>query len=194
MAKFVDIPVRENGTWVTYAWFNALRLAGITVENAAQATLPAIRFIDLNSGTPPEIIEYNCYVRRFVRGDSQILPFSFVVPESYVSGDQILFKGKMFSGVGGGTGLLQADVTLIRNSTDPVDDTTNQHTSTNSAISLPTAKVNELFLIDLTDTNGQINGVAVSAGDLLKVQLSRGTDTDTGDLRLIPPSVYVTFS
>lgn len=51
--------------------------------------------------------------------------------------------------------------------------------------------------IDLTDTTGRINAVAVSPGDLIKVTIQRiapsGT-ADTSDVRMISGSTEVSFN
>jgi hypothetical protein len=47
--------------------------------------------------------------------------------------------------------------------------------------------------LDLTNATGQINSFSVSAGDILKVELTRGTDTDTADIRFLPSATEVKF-
>jgi hypothetical protein len=81
--------------------------------------------------------------------------------------------------------LLSAETTLIRTETDALNSTTNQHSSTNTTKTITTQYVPYSVDIDLTDASGEINGVAVSAGDILKIDLSRGTDSDSDDLRFI---------
>ena len=82
---------------------------------------------------------------------------------------------------------MQTVATLIRKGTDAVTSTTNQRTCTNSAVTLSAGTVNvpQELALDLTSSTGQINGVAVSPGDLIIVKLTRGTDTATSDLRAI---------
>jgi hypothetical protein len=51
--------------------------------------------------------------------------------------------------------------------------------------------------MDLTNSTGLINSVAVSAGDLVKIKLQRvstsGTD-DTNDVRFLPNTAELIFS
>lgn len=90
------------------------------------------------------------------------------------------------------TSLLKATTYLIRKGTDGVDTTTNFHASTNVALTNPaTANAPQESVIDLTDGSGEINSVALTAGDILRVVLTRGTDTDTADLRFIPNATEV---
>jgi len=90
------------------------------------------------------------------------------------------------------TGLLEAKTYLIQTGVDGVDTTTNFHNSTNIALTNPaTANSPQEAVIDLTDGSGEINSVALSAGDILRVVLTRGTDTDTADLRFIPSASEV---
>lgn len=109
------------------------------------------------------------------------------VPNSYTSGRQISMKMSFYSPDSTGNALLQTVTTLIRKTTDVITSTTNQRTSTNSAVTLGGGTVNipQEVTFDLTSSTGQINAVAVSAGDLIIVKLTRGTDTATSDLRAL---------
>lgn len=86
--------------------------------------------------------------------------------------------------------------TLIRTGTDAVTSTTNQRTSTNSAVTLGagTVDIPQAVDCDLTDSSGDINSVAVSGGDLIEVELTRGTDTGTSDLSVPAWGAEVTFN
>lgn len=142
-----------------------------------------------------DVIEYAQKVWKFGQGLSQKIFTVIKVPASYSAGDPITLKANIYSPDASGTILLQSVSTLIRVGTDAFSSTTNQRTSTNSANTLSgSADIPRAVSLDLTSTTGTINSVAVSAGDLIKVQLVRGTDTATEDFRFVESSAEVTFS
>lgn len=143
---------------------------------------------------PAETIENNQKVFIFGAGLTEKI-FSLVkVPDSYAAGLQIKMRILAYSPSTSNDFLLQSVTTLIRRNTDPTSSTTNQRTSTNSAQTNGTANVLREIELDLTSSTGQVNSVAVAARDLLLVQLSRGTDTDTDDVRFLPIATEVLFS
>lgn len=118
------------------------------------------------------------------------------VPESYSPGTRIYMKFPWYAAGTSLTVLIQAITTLIRKDVDAITTTTNQHTSTNAALTL-SSPANEAHVesLDLTAAGGTINSVAVSAGDLLLVRVTRDTsDTYTGDANALPDSAEVTFT
>lgn len=121
----------------------------------------------------------------FQSGLGQSLYSAIKVPSSY-AGAQIFIKLEFFSPDSSGTALIQSVATLIRSGTDLISSTTNQRTSSNAAVTLGAGTVNipQSLSIDLTDSAGKINSVSVSAGDLILVQITRGTDTATSDLHV----------
>lgn len=139
------------------------------------------------AGTAPVADQENSdKVFLFGAGLSQELYASFKVPQSYAAGTQIFLYVSGYSPSSANTILLQSQSTLIRTGTDAFSSTTNQRTSTNSALTNTVASQMREFVLDLTDSSGQINGVAVSAGDVIKVRLYRGSDSDTADIRMLP--------
>jgi hypothetical protein len=130
----------------------------------------------------------------FGSGQAQELYASIKVPQTYASGTQIFLYVSAYSPSSSNTILLQAQSTLIRKSTDAFTSTTNQRTTTNSALTNTSANMLREFILDITSSTGQINSVSVSAGDVIKVKLYRGTDTDTADIRVIPNGTDVKFS
>lgn len=127
----------------------------------------------------------------FESGSSNKLSATVKVPESHLAGSQIKLKIALYSPSSSNTILLQTTSTLIRKGVDAVDSTTNQHTSTNTALTNTLANQYREDELDLTDGSGQVNGVTVTGGDILKVELTRGTDTDTADIRFIPSATEV---
>lgn len=108
------------------------------------------------------------------------------VPLSYVTGNPITAYIGAYSPGTAGTWLLTATSILIRAGIDNFDSTLNSRGSTNSAV-LNTSTANKLVVVslDLTDSSGKINNVAVSAGDLIKISLARSGGSDGNDLRLL---------
>lgn len=117
------------------------------------------------------------------------------VPSTYVAGNQIKMRLGYYNNDTSGTNLLQTTASLVRKNTDSVNAfSTNQRASTNAAASTPgTAYVYQEAIADLTSATGTINSVAVSAGDLILVELYRGTDSSGGVIRFIPSSTEPTY-
>ncbi len=131
----------------------------------------------------------------FTKEDLYKLRTTIKVPSSY-SGKQIKLKIDVFTP---STAtllkyMMRTTATLVRVGTDSITSTTNTHDSTNSSVSVPSvANQSTSIELDLTDANGEVNGVAVSAGDLLLVDLSRiigdANDTLTNSVLLLPESL-----
>lgn len=146
------------------------------------------------NGAPTDADENGESVSVFGAGLSQELYATIKVPQSYVSGTQIFVYVSTYSASTSNTQLIRAQSTLIRQATDAFTSTTNQRTTTNSALTNSVANQLRQHVLDVTDSSGQINSVAVSAGDVVKVRLYRDTDTDTADLRMIPNSTDIKLS
>jgi len=116
------------------------------------------------------------------------------VPAGHENTDQITMNIGLYSPSTSNTILLTATTYLIRPNTDAVSSVVNSHVSTNVAIT--NGAPADLFrqqTLDLTDGSGQINGIAVDGGSLLRIDLVRGTDTDTADIRFIPSATELAF-
>jgi hypothetical protein len=135
-------------------------------------------------------------VYSFAYASGHALYAEYTVPDSYIIGNPIVYKGKMYSANSSNTFLLQTTATLIRNNTDVVTSTTNQRTSTNSAITASGANQDKTQQVDfdITDGTGNINGVSVSPGDTILIKLFRGSDTATGAVGFLPKQGEVTLS
>ncbi len=138
--------------------------------------------------------EYGEIVSLFGAGLAQELYTTVVVPQSYTAGKQIFMYVEAYSPSSSNTQLLSAQSTLLRPGTTARDSTTNQRTTTNAAVTNDNAKESTVHVLDLTSSSGQINSVAVAAGDRIKVRLYRGTDSDTADLRMVPSSTDLKFT
>lgn len=132
----------------------------------------------------------------FEQGLTQYLYTVIRVPQSYTAGNQINLRALWYSAGTSNNALLQTLTTLIRSEVDAISSTTNQRTSTNAAVTLSAGTANEpqKTVFDLTDASGQVNSVAVSAGDLLIVRLTRGSDTSANDINFVANASEVTFS
>lgn len=142
-------------------------------------------------------IESNSEVYQFADVDPQFLYGEVRIPDGYVSGKPISLKGHFFSSLTTGTVFFKSIATLIRTGTDSTGSTTNRHFSTNAAITVNgTAYVDTALELDLTDTDGLINGVLVSPGDRIKISIRRDTSSDTlaGDASLYKKGYEVTLS
>lgn len=118
------------------------------------------------------------------------------VPSGYTPGDPISMKALWYSPDSSGDVLMKAQATLIKPGTDAMSSTTNQRTTTNTAVTLGAGTVNEAqaVTLDITSSIGEINSVAVAPGDLIRVRFYRDTDTATSDVRALPYGAEVTFS
>lgn len=116
------------------------------------------------------------------------------VPSSYLSGRQISMYIGIYSPSSANTILMLAQSTLIRKNNDAMTSVANQRLTTNTALTNTVASMYREVSLDITDATGKINGFAVSPGDLIKVELYRGTDTDTADIRFVPSATEIKFS
>jgi hypothetical protein len=109
------------------------------------------------------------------------------VPNTYTAGKQITIKGKIYCPTAGAaTILLSMQSTLIRSGTDALSSTTNQRTTTGTAVAINTANLEYVVSWDITDSSAQINGVSISANDTIIVRLYRTTDTNTDNAYFMP--------
>lgn len=159
----------------------------------------SVHWVEGVASPVPSVTDYNDLVYGFVDTDETQSIYALIkVPASYQAGLPIEMLTTFYSADTSGTALIRAQATLIRSGTDAISSTTNQRTTTNSAVTLSGATQNEpqAVTLDLTDGSGQINGVAVSAGDLIRVRLYRdcSTDTATGTVNVPVYGTEVTFS
>lgn len=149
-----------------------------------------------DANAPLTTVENKVRVYQFGAGLNQELHTIIKVPAGYTSGSPIKLRTFCYSSDATATMLIQSVATLVRAGTDTLATTTNQRTSTNAAITqgMGTVSIPQALTLDLTDTSGQINGVPVSAGDIILVKLTRGTDTSTVDVSVPVNGAEVTFS
>lgn len=198
-ADLVTVPVTTTGDIFTYGASDVARLAVGTNGSFLQAdsgettglkytalALPASSW-NVESGGPVEDFENNLKVYLFEDALTQKIAAVFRVPSFYIAGSQINLRMLGYSATGSLTNKLTATTTLLEPGSSAATSTTNQHTSTNSAVTNTVANQIESHVMDLTDGSGEINSVAVAAGDLLLIEVERdtATDTDTATMRVI---------
>jgi hypothetical protein len=149
---------------------------------------------DISGTAPLEAEENSEIVSLFQASLSQEIYAAIKVPQSYSAGTQIKIYVTAYSPSTSNNFSLLGQSTLIRTGTDAFTSTTNQRTTTNSALTNTVANQIREVILDVTDSSGQINSVAVSAGDIIKLRLYRNTDTDTADVRVIKNATDAKFS
>lgn len=147
---------------------------------------------------PIEEDEFGEKVFKFADSGGQSLQVYLKVPNSYAAGQPIAMNLAIYSPSTSGNIKMRTVASLIRKNVDNVDSTTNQRTSTNAEITAgsPSNEYREIN-VDLTSSTGTINSVAVSPGDLIKVELDRDTggesSSDSAETRFIPSATEATF-
>lgn len=144
---------------------------------------------------PEAAVENSDLVYQFSAGLNQNLTMYFKVPQGYTFGHQLLLYISYYTASTSGTVLFQATTTLVRQNVDPLSSPANSRASTNTAITNSVAVGNaaRMCTIDLTSSTGTINATTILPGDLLLINLSRGTDTDSATVRMIPNSTEISF-
>lgn len=119
------------------------------------------------------------------------------VPSNYVAGGQINLDIICYSTASSNKFRMKTVTTLLALNSSAIDSTTNTYSSTNAGLTNTVAKQIRGVTLDLTSSTGTINSVAVAAGDMLKIVLTRdyadADDTDTTDVRFLPSSTSLRF-
>lgn len=142
--------------------------------------------------SPVAAIENGQKVFLFEAGSSNNLVAFIKIPASHSPGAQLNMNVSMYTSSSSQNIKMETSSYLIRKNTDAIDSVANSHASTNANITntAPSNKLQEAT-VDLTDGSGQINSLTVQPGDMIKVELSRGTDTDPADIKFIPNGTEV---
>jgi len=176
------VRVRIGGNWVNLGQVTAASGAGVAWFQP--------------SGGPLETEENDQKVFLYEASRTQDLLVFYKVPATYTTGNQIQLNIGLYSPTSDGSSTIQFDAvsTLVRANSDPIDSSSLQHTK-NAALITVTATANQFrnTEVDITDSAGKIAATAVVAGSMIKVQLRRGTDTDSADVRMIPSYSEFTF-
>lgn len=155
----------------------------------------SLRWVE-GGNAPVMTFENEVEVYEFTPALSQEIFTTIRVPSTYSAGNQIKLRVLWTCASTSGDALINAVSTLIRAEVDQITSTTNQRTTTNSAVTLSATNTLEpqQIVLDLTDASGQINSVAVSAGDLIKVKVAESASTVADNIKLIFDASEVTFS
>ena len=147
---------------------------------------------------PVEDFEYDEKVWKFENGALQALTLWLRVPTSYIAGSRITLKAGFYSPSSSMVWRMQTATALIRKNSDAIDSVANVETLDSGDITNTVAKRMREISIFINASDGEINNIAVSPGDIIKVTMSRiapsaGTE-DTDDIRFIPSSTEVLFT
>jgi len=136
----------------------------------------------------------------FDQASNQEVYATIQVPDTYVAGTQIkLIGGAYFCNVNSNNVLFKAQAALLEPATTVLGTYTNVHTSTNTENTQTVSnRMEDIGDIDLTDASGQINAVAVAAGDKIRIRLYRDNTNETvsaaADARLMKQSIAPKFT
>lgn len=165
---------------------------------AASASIP-LRFFGFPGYSPVEEFDTSsgAFVMRFPDGGTEKAVGFIKVPQGYVDGTQITLLAALYSPSTSNTIRLVSNSYLIEKDTDALSSTADLYSSTNPTLTntTPANRYREASL-DITDSNGMINGTAVTAGDSIRVEIQRdsSSDTDTADIRFVPDLSEVQYN
>jgi len=133
------------------------------------------------------IVEYAQKVYLFAVGGTEYITATLKVPDSYQAGKQIQLEMFGYSLSTSNDFSFTLTSYLIKPDVSTADSVIDSGTSTLSKTNTVSKQVRKL-LFDVSDATGKINSVAIAAGDLIKISITRPVDTDTGDVRLMNTS------
>lgn len=151
----------------------------------------------VDGNAPVYAEEYGEMTYQFPAGGGQQLRGTLQIPSSYAPGNPVHVLLTEYSPDTSGTNLLTCTSYLIQKSAaTAVSSTTNSNTSSNGAINLSTLGIPYGYYqvsCDVTTNSGLINSVSVNPGDLLTIYVTRGSDSATSDIRVVPSGTGVIF-
>lgn len=155
----------------------------------------ALRWIE-DANAPLKTFESEIEVYEFRPGLAQELFLAIRVPSTYSAGQPITLNILWYCASTANDALIDAVATLIRSEVDAYSSTTNQRTTTNTAITMAAGNANEpqKVTLDISSNIGQINGVAVSPGDLIKVKVKENGSTVADNIKLVFDASEVKFT
>lgn len=142
--------------------------------------------------SPIETFEDGLDLLNFDSSLSQEIYFNFKIPEGYVSGSElVLAGGNFYINTTSGKVLFRADTVLLKKGVHVLGTYSLTYTSTNSEVTVPSTLGEQAQIgnIDLTDNLGQIGGVYVEEGDILRIRVYRDISNEsapaTSEARMI---------
>lgn len=154
----------------------------------------ALRLI-AGPNAPILIFEDEIEKYEYTPGLGQALYLAIKIPSTYTPGTPVSLKILWECASTSGNALINAVSTLIRSEVDVISSTTNQHTSTNAAITMAAGSANEpqVVTLDLAPL-GEVNSVAISPNDLLKVKIQESSSTVADNIKFIPDAIEVIYA
>lgn len=117
---------------------------------------------------------------------TQKLVLFIKVPSSYVAGRQIVLALSTVSPSTANAMGFTTNTYLIRPGTEAAASTANVNANTQQVNNAAPTLVMQEHVMQLTNASGQVNSIAVAAGNVLRVELQRASDTDTADIYVLP--------
>lgn len=151
------------------------------------------------AGTGPVAAEENGQsVYLYPDAVDQELHLWLSVPDSYIAGNQITMSIAAYSPSTSNAYVMASTSYLVRAGTDAASTSANSQAGTATFTNGSPANLLTRGTLSITSGSGQINSIAVAAGDMIHIVLSRnyssGSDTDTADVRFVPGSTSVRLS
>jgi len=148
------------------------------------------------AGSALEKEEFGQKVFAFAQGEAQELCVFLKIPQGYLSGRQVLANLGFYTPSSMDNFQMTLTTSLIRRGQDAINSDANQAVSVSEDIENDNAYEFREVMFQVTDDQGRVNGFNASPGDLLKIQLTRSTPTNTEDaeaIRFVPSTTEVIF-
>lgn len=170
--KWKNLPQSGGGGGGGASWVSPAGTGALLTD---QSGLPGLQYYDF-----PDVSDVE-------------LAMWILVPSSYTAGNPMSLDLSAYT-PGSGAFVFKTVTTLIVQNTDNITDNTNQKTST-ATFTVITSNSPINGTLALTDGSGLINGQTVSAGDTLKVKLTRdyanGSDNVNVSAKMMPGSTQL---
>jgi len=115
--------------------------------------------------------------------NSQDIFINYKLSDGFVPGSPLVIRSLPYYGQGVTSGkfLLKAECTLLQKNVHVLGTYSNIHTSTNTEVTVPNVDSTQGSTgnLDLTDSQGKINLIQVSPGDILRIRIFRDRTNET---------------
>jgi hypothetical protein len=141
----------------------------------------SLKWVKSGTTSPETYLVDGFELESFYDTETMEIYTSITVPSSYQAGVQIkMVSGAFFCSSAAGNVFFKTQTALLRDASTVLGTYSNIHTSTNSQVTLSVSnQLKAIGDLQLTDASGQINGVAVAAGDKLRIRLYRDVASET---------------
>ena len=140
-----------------------------------------------NANAPREATEFGAYVLGFLYNSSarQHANIHFSVPYNYRDGTQLKLYLKYYAPAYGPIGF-DIIVDVVRPSTSIYDTPLATASSTGASTPASGSGTVYTYTLNITDSSGKVNGKAIQANDIIKIDLFIGTNTtNIGEIRVL---------